>query len=242
MAIRTMLFKFVLFAVLLFSTCASPANVWTAEGWLAGRSRPDTNANRLSRGLTPVPPKRLYNATRIGPPQSRRSTTPVSGQITVTEVDASAPLCWIGELQTCVSQPSGLTFVASVGEGASTPQELTVTSGVNAGFTLILGSFSDTPQGRGTGNVLYVLPLSSSEHTAPGAVPSYDPAQGLYYESSVWTINSEGDITATWVNSDGTTVSLFFFVDVVASGTYLDASGDPALMGNPMYPIVTFQI
>ncbi|KZT51148.1 hypothetical protein CALCODRAFT_151454 [Calocera cornea HHB12733] len=37
---------------------------WSADGWAKARGRGETNAGRLTRGLPPLPPRRLYNPSR----------------------------------------------------------------------------------------------------------------------------------------------------------------------------------
>ncbi|EJT99455.1 hypothetical protein DACRYDRAFT_23978 [Dacryopinax primogenitus] len=61
--------KNIVLAFLLLTT----AQAWSAAGWGKPGNRRDTNANRFARGLSPLPPRRLYEATRVGPPLARRS-------------------------------------------------------------------------------------------------------------------------------------------------------------------------
>jgi len=229
MAITTSLVKFVLFSLLLVSTCTTSA-AWNTEGRTTRPSR-DTNGNRLARGLAPLPPKRLYNATRAGAAPARRSTTPIAGQIAVTAVGGTAPFCWLGTSQSCqTKQSSAVTFTPSAGVGAATAQELVINSGSDNGVPMIVGEYSNAKQGLGTGTYLYIAMFLTTEHTAPGAEPSYDSIFGFYYESSVWTINAQGEIEGTWVNSDGTSVSLIIFVDGGPTTYYIYATANPAYL------------
>jgi len=239
MAVTTILFNMVCFALLSALICTTSASAWTIDGWALDRGRRETNANRMSRGLPPMPPRRLYNATRVGPALARRSTTPLSSQIAVTEVGGSTPLCWLGLDQTCLTpQSSGTTFVASAGGGSTTAQEITAGPGTGAGEPLLLADSSNELQGSGTGNYLYLISVpNTADHTAPGAVATYDSSNSIYYESSVFTIGSQGDITGTWVNSDGTSIPVLFFAYISGGNTIIYATGDITSFGS--YPQVT---
>jgi len=53
-------------------------------------------------------------------------------------------------------------------------------------------------------------------HTNPGAPTT--SAQGT--ESAIWSISPSNEITATWVNPDGTPIPLFLFIISAGGGLY----------------------
>jgi len=208
MAVPLSITKIAIFAFLLFSTCTISAKAWTTEGWGTPRGRRETNGMRLSRGLPPLPPRKLYNATRVGPALARRSPIPVTNFITATKTGQSTPLCYFGSGQACqTTQTNGLQYFGQVGVAQ---QDLDVTSSRNSGYNLIAQDIADFHT-IASGDYM-VLNTADNAHTLPGAVPAASNTYEFYYESAIWTVDSQGGITGTYVNPGGSAVPLIFWV------------------------------
>jgi len=227
--------RLVLSVLLLFAACTVSVNAWNF-------GRKETNADRLARGLPPLPPRRLYDATRTGPPLARRSGI-AGAQIAVTLSGSAEPLCWVGANGCVTPQSSGLFFIVpTIG---TTAQDLTVNAGSDAGDNLIaLGGVKLAYTDYVTVFNLDISDLS----TAPGADPIGDFESG-YYESSIWSVDSGGNIQANWVNPDPAdygipaTAPFYFYIDNYDTSMpfQLLASGFVTLQEGSVYEPVTLQ-
>jgi len=151
-----------------------------------------------------------------------------SNQIAVTESGASAPLCWVGANGCETQQSSALFFEIPVVDTLT--QELTVLSGSSdAGQTLT--AIEQDSIGVQAGLYVTSVTVSITDlYTGPNAAPgAYSP--GGYYETSIWNVDSYGNIQANWVNPDVAAngipqkAPLNFFVDTSSTPWQLGASG-----------------
>ncbi|KZO89958.1 hypothetical protein CALVIDRAFT_603276 [Calocera viscosa TUFC12733] len=237
--------KITLFALLLFLDGLATAHAWNAAGW--GLPVKETNAERLANGLNPLPPRRLYSPTRVGPPLARRSVTPVTNTIAATAVGSGSPMCWLASSSVCQpTQDLGVPFTASVGAGSSTAQDLDINSGQFTGYNLIAETATNPTQGLGTRAVdeylarsytgaetfpNLIIGIAVDLHTNPGDEPVYDNTHEFWYESAIWTVDSMGGITATWINPDNSSVPLFLYVLSAGGIMYTYATGNSAVLG-----------
>jgi len=165
---------------------------------------------------------------------------PLSGQIAATFTGYPSPYCYISTGNTCVtSQASALTFAPSVGGGATAAQQLVISSTASGGLVgnpLLFYNTNNIAQTPSTANTLSVTSSLSTDHTIPGAIPAYDPNNQIYYETSIFTIDAQGHISAVWVNQDGTTYPLVFYVD--GPPAVMFASASPGYSGTVALTLV----
>lgn len=198
---------------------------WTGGGWGTVHTRRETNADRLSRGLPPLTPRKLFNPSRSGPSLSRRSVTPSPPVIAVTALSSGTPMCYIG-ISNCAAQSAAVPFTPSMGYGYPGAQDLDITSGSNTGYNLFIENEGFTTISATSENFL-LIGTANNMHSNPGALPATDQSTGWTYESAVWYVDAQGDISAEWVNTDGSVAPLIFFT-TGTSGTYSTyATGDP---------------
>jgi len=218
-------------------------SAWTADGWAFSRSRGETNGQRLARGLPPLPPRKLYDATRTGPALARRSVAPGS-HIAATIVGQSTPICaFDGDSQECSPPVSaGIPFTVPSGAGYSGVQDLTVTSGTYMGRNLVAVSYNDPPTLTTTnGNILEVAVLANYA-SQPGDTPVYDANEMWYTETAIYHVDSQGDITANWINPDTSSVPLYFWIDGSGPSYLMFATGDPSVITSNGYTQVTLSL
>lgn len=164
--------------------------------------RKETNAQRFARGLPPARPNRLYDVTRTGPALARRSVVPAMGVIAVYTGSSITPSCFFSTLATCDPAPEDAwTYVAEVGAGSPTPQNIFTTSpSPVVGYPFALTSTSGTSQGPTITDADIVVGTELYGALPPGVAPYTDPTTSNIYETSVWTIAADGTLSATWVN------------------------------------------
>ncbi|KAF9553998.1 hypothetical protein CPC08DRAFT_767101 [Agrocybe pediades] len=169
-----------------------------------------TNAERLSAGLTPLAPRNLYNPSRVGARSPAPSTLPpVSGNILVKRVSTGQPVGYVEK--TLLLPDIGVTKLDSLKMSISfTPSPSPFNIAINghtaypylgfSGTTLL----STTPFGFG---------LSATNPTSPNEPSSnVGNAQGGRSQSAVWSYSAAtGELTPQFVNPDGSKHSVYLW-------------------------------
>jgi len=184
-----------------------------APGSAFWRASSETNAQRLARGLPPLKPTRLFNATRVGPALSRRSAVPVSGILAVyTSPTSTTPVCYIGPGANddgCVPLNEAVTFTASEGELGSVGSNLVVMAPAQFMGYYLTSHALITDQGASSSYPFTTYSLETLTPTPPNSPPAFsstaDSGQGAYYETAVFFLASDGTVSVVWTNPSGTT-------------------------------------
>jgi hypothetical protein len=194
-----------------------------AIGFVAGSPIPETNADRLARGLPPAPPvkfRRFLPGKRTGttgappPTVSPGPHEKFEGRIEVRNLDGSV----LGNVRNDnAGSIGGVNFLGKdldlhcdlekKGQG---PFDLEAT---NALFPPphFVGADGSFPLGPNLPNIAKLAPVKQS---APGVGPTATP-QGITAQSAIWTIDSQSrELTAHYVNPDGSTPATTIAYDI----------------------------
>ncbi|KZT51150.1 hypothetical protein CALCODRAFT_503893 [Calocera cornea HHB12733] len=221
-------------ALLSLLLAPSLASAWSLDGWGQPRSRAETNAAQFSRGLPPLPPRRLFTPSRVGAAMARRSVTPVTNTLLVSGVNpatSTTVTCYMASDAICVpTQANAVVFQASVGAGSPDPQDIIMTT--YAGYSLV--ALSPTPTLSLTDPSTYAqIGPAAGFSTSPNAGPSFDGGSGYYYETAIWYVNSQGVLSASWVNPNGDgSVPLTLALGTAGSNYIFLATADPTQFTN----------
>ncbi|KAH6910622.1 hypothetical protein BKA70DRAFT_89150 [Coprinopsis sp. MPI-PUGE-AT-0042] len=197
----------------------------------------ETNAERLSRGLSPLQPQGMQRANRraSGTDSARRSVvsplppTTVNGRLQVRlnggggfvrNWEGSAPI-------------SGVNFASgfepdlevTLTYSPSSPQQANILI-TNARFPapFFVGATSGPAKLEGSRS----LGFTNVAETQPGGLPTPLGTDNVFYESAIWSFNpATGQLKAFWINADSTTTEailawnvkfnfLFFVADIDA--------------------------
>ncbi|KAF6752623.1 hypothetical protein DFP72DRAFT_904254, partial [Ephemerocybe angulata] len=182
---------------------------------VASWSPPQTNAQRLSRGLTPLTPRRLFNPSRV----SRRAALPSSAptltaNFGVYKRSDNSHQGYIN-VQGGVSdtQVAITTFHFKNPSSADELLEFHDPDGTYyVGMNSLFASY-DNNLYLGPGSYNYVFLNTSPLSTPAGSKQVADVTKGplQYSQSTVFRIDpATGIITAQWVNPDGKAVPVYF--------------------------------
>ncbi|KAJ7278971.1 hypothetical protein C8J57DRAFT_151434 [Mycena rebaudengoi] len=200
-----------------------------------------TNAQRLARGLSPLPPKRRNGRA----PLARRSAGPPvtkTGRIMVTNTNTNAFLGYVSQNNT------SFNHFGRGGEAVALTFQLTVDSTVRTSPTIDIRADSSygsiwpfmggicgvvtTSCDLNPGSINYVF-IQGTGQSAPNAPPSSIsnsyPSSELA-ESAIWTYDAlTGALKPQWVNTDGSKRPSF--IQYVTSTNALVITGDRAAFG-----------
>ncbi|KAH8091780.1 hypothetical protein BXZ70DRAFT_952090 [Cristinia sonorae] len=216
----------------------APIPIPFIDNLLAGAKRanlPETNAQRMKRGLGPKRPKHRYPKRALHPRQSSSPCVNPTGFIGVEYVNgdgatvdgyvASAPNEF-GEYSFIQGQDTALRVQLNNCNLDGEPFDiLTLTGIANEPYLGLIDGFSNETPTLGPGSYNYVY-LGGTSQTPSGSAPlvqsnSFTDATNIpeSVESAVWELASNGVLTASWVNPDTTSppqVLLF----VPSAGTF----------------------
>ncbi|KAJ3879642.1 hypothetical protein F5051DRAFT_438581 [Lentinula edodes] len=199
-----------------------------------------TNAERFSRGMNPLPPRTLYNPTRVRRSFPSSSPTLVA-KIVVSNKDSGATLGYMRGA-TVNTATYATTFSFRNPSSASDLVELNdYSSGQHYVFAAYLNGYYVGPNSY---NSLLLATTTLSTPAGSEQEPDYTKGPTEYSESTVWSINPDtGIVTAYWVNSDGSQDQVFFlsYTTTVGAGTStsLVFTGDVAAF-KAEYPTRTY--
>jgi len=194
---------------------------------------PETNAQRLARGLNPNPPQFLRAAwtpddpTPVFAKRSQPSSTPsvtYSGRLELRDPTDSHVFGHIRNWAT----PGTISGLTSVGSDLLVSITLPSSGFGPCDIVATNAAFPAPFFVGGGGNSLHNVPslnkgdrntidFTNVEQTPPSSVPlpSQNQAdQGLYQESAIWSINpSTKELIPQWINPDGSKAPTFIAYD-----------------------------
>ncbi|KAH8091777.1 hypothetical protein BXZ70DRAFT_909643 [Cristinia sonorae] len=210
---------------------------------------PETNAQRLKRGLPPKPPVRRTN--RALQPRASPPPLPVAPTGYIKVVSSSQT----GYVSARANSFGEYGYTANLDEAlkvtllntAGSPFDVVALNGIAEFPTLgFIKGFASTNSDLHTGSHNYAY-LGGVTPTPPGSpalvLPnSFSSASGVPegVESAVWSLGTDGQLKPSWVNTDGGKPPIWImYVDGAAAYAI---SGDPPAFGNAFgdYAISTF--
>ncbi|KAF6760457.1 hypothetical protein DFP72DRAFT_1166108 [Ephemerocybe angulata] len=214
------LFYIISFLSVLSSIAAlgSPPNIPTRTV-----HRRQTNAQRMSRGLPPLPPRHLFSPTRPIMRRSAVSAVPGStiliniGVESLTTGETSWYLRAGGGLNN--NGPSPFTITAP----ASSSAKFELTSAEDTERRLVLIHYQDVSDfGSDPAIGLHFQQRGGDASTPAGSGPHYD-MDGTTFESTVWSLDSTtGVLSATWIRaSDSSEIPLRFVLRMWQMGIWV---------------------
>ncbi|KAH6910620.1 hypothetical protein BKA70DRAFT_1398947 [Coprinopsis sp. MPI-PUGE-AT-0042] len=199
----------------------------------------ETNADRLSRGLSPLQPKGMERANRraSGTDSARRSVvsplppSTASGRLKVLLLNgnpAGFVRNWEGSAPISgVNSASGFEpdLEVTITYSPSSPQQANIQA-TNARFSapFFVGATSGPAKFEGSRS----LGFTNVAETQPGDLPTPLGTGTTFYESAIWSFNpTTKQLKAFWINADSTTTEatlawdarfnfLFFVADINA--------------------------
>jgi hypothetical protein len=209
---------------------------------LSQRLGRDTNAERFSRGLPPLPPVRRGSATETAEKSTTSDTRSFKGKIKVTSVlDHNT----IGFLQLSGTQDRYIVGSASTADQFSaTLFKHGVTASVDftdtdapASHPFLAGLIRPGDE-LSPSNLNAAVVGGAPVKTAAGSTPQSGGAvsiPGAQYETAIWDFSpSPPTLTASWVNHDGSQPTVWIVWDPSPSATlYLTANPVPFLANHP---------
>jgi hypothetical protein len=169
---------------------------------------PQTNAERLARGLTPLSPRRLYSPTRVRR-QLPSSTPSLTANVGVFKQDGSRSGYMNSQGGIATTQSQSTTFMFRNPTSANDLLEFN-NSGTNT-RSVFAANTNPFYVGPGSSNSLI---MSTSTFSSPaGSTQQADTSKAptQYSESTVWSIEpSTGLVKAYWVNADNTQARVHF--------------------------------
>ncbi|KAJ2916699.1 hypothetical protein MD484_g3676, partial [Candolleomyces efflorescens] len=196
-----------------------------------------TNAERLRRGISLLPPTR-----RSGTLRARASCIPLSNGVGKIQVRRTSDNVVLGYIRNTYDGQNSYTYgtlanslTVQLGSTDSTVVggaiEITAINGPDANYPRIGSVGGSAGYNFNSGQLGYTY-LSGTGHTPANSPPSFSAGhsiQSLGYnapaESTVWFVNClTGAITAQWTNTDGSQPSTSIFYD--AAVDFLGLIGD----------------
>ncbi|KAL7424126.1 hypothetical protein Q5752_001711 [Cryptotrichosporon argae] len=182
---------------------------------VAARPAARTNADRIRRGLPPLPPKRFYEPSKTRPELSRRSAAaPTSAALAAYYVNEEVFAGYVSfdsnKVATLSDTPATFTFAP----GGTQEQMYTTLSSTTYNLGAVLASGSDMSDSSGT--YAQVFATTQSDDGAPYTY-SYTDDNGI--ETSIWTVaaSEEGAVDLVWTNdpdaagNPATTTAILFY-------------------------------
>ncbi|KAJ3482531.1 hypothetical protein NLI96_g6928 [Meripilus lineatus] len=187
-----------------------------------GHPVPRTNAERFRRGLGPAPPKRRNNRSPLKARSSPTPCTVTTGVISVVQDSTNGYLTStansFGEYGFTTSLDSALRV--SLCPTDDSPFVITPLNGPFLSFPYLgfVTGFANTDPDlkAGSANYAYLTgTILTAAHATPAELPNaFTAASGVAesIESSVWSMDVNGVLSAAWVNRDGSsqTYSLYY--------------------------------
>lgn len=202
----------------------------------------ETNADRLRRGLGPLPP--TLNAARsfLKPRASPTPCAPLTSATGTIQLNKVSDGSLVGYVSNIYDSQDSYTITSNVGSALQvslpflspfgTPIDITAINGPDS-KNILLGAVGGSPGFDLQSGQLGTAYLSGTGHTGAGSPPSSTAGtsmQAVGYdapsESQIWTLDCVGlTFTATWTNSDDTqpAATTIFYNPTVK---YLGLTGD----------------
>ncbi|CAK5277978.1 unnamed protein product [Mycena citricolor] len=214
-----------------------------------------TNAQRLARGLPPLPPSRRRSGQAA---KARRSNSPPVSRSGIIAVSGPGVQGYLTQGQNqfqhfgvSSSKTNAFTVTINVDSSVLSASEMDIGVAVGTGFPLMGATFGVLSEGTanslavGSFNYAYI---QSTSHTDPDSTPQY---VGSSYptsepsESAIWTYNAvTNTLSPQWINPDGSQpATVLAYVGssnaIIITGDYAAFSGSFATTSGPV--TFTFQ-
>jgi hypothetical protein len=213
---------------------------------LSQRLGRDTNAERFSRGLPPLPPVRRGSSTETARRSTTSDTQSFKGKI---KVNSAVDHNTLGFLQ--LSDDRYIVGPAnSPDQFSATLFKHGVTANVNFFDTDAPGSHPFLAGLVSPGLELFpsnrnaAIVGGAPKQTSPGSTPQSGgdaSISGFEYETAIWNYSpSPPTLTASWVNHDGSQLPVSIVWDPVGKTVYLTANPADFILNHPGSQVVEF--
>ncbi|PPR01258.1 hypothetical protein CVT24_006022 [Panaeolus cyanescens] len=173
----------------------------------------DTNAKRMSAGLSPRTPTRPFNPTRIVGRQSQPSPTLYSGKVVARDTNG-ADIGWISKTTSTgrIRMTTGIGDVLPVSltyYSSGAVLGLSIDDNLNWKWVGVQGSALSGPSSTTVNGFVRSNPVAAG---SPAAVVGHSAGSGST-ETHIFKFNpTTNEITAVWVNPDSAVLDAYFYL------------------------------